>query len=177
MKSTPTNSSLGSWSRASSKLKRGIGIIQRLLQRPLRHQWLVFEATATLWVIKAMLRWLPFERWRTVLQRPIRGNTTAPLERVAEIVWAVDRVSQRWPRELPCLPRALTVHSMMARRYWSCQLEIGVALDANGKFEAHAWVEHVGQIIIGHVPNMERFSRLSASNAPGRVGPNDERLR
>ena len=137
----------------------------------------MFEAALTLWVIKAMLRWLPFERWRTILQRPIRQSAAPPMERVADVVWAVDRVSQHWPKELPCLPRALTVHAMMARRHWRCQLEIGVALDADGKFEAHAWVEHLGQVIIGHVPDMERFSRLSAWNAPERLVPRDERLR
>jgi hypothetical protein len=177
MKSNSSNSSRASWTRTMSKLRRGIGIVQRLLHRPLRLQWLVFEAAVTLWVIKAILVWLPFERWRAILQRPIRQGTNPPLERVAEVVWAVDRVSQRWPKALPCLPRAVTVHSMMARRHWNCQLELGVALDAEGRFEAHAWVEHLGQIIIGHVPDMSRFAKLSACNATERAASRDESLR
>jgi hypothetical protein len=160
MNATPNQPTRDPRAHAPSKFARSVSIGQRLLRRPLRQQWLVIEAFVTLWWVKAMLLGLPFERWRRFLQRPLRRSATAPVECVNEIVWAVDRVSRRWSTLLTCLPQAIAVHSIMARRHWNSKLEIGVAKDADGRFDAHAWVEHGGQIIIGQVPNMERFARL-----------------
>jgi hypothetical protein len=171
MNATPNRPTRDSRTQARSKFARSVGIGQRLLRRPLRQQWLVFEAFVTLWWVKAMLLSLPFERWRRYPQRPVRRSTTAPVERVNEIVWAVDRVSRHWSTVLTCLPQAIAVHSIMARRHWSSKLEIGVAKDADGRFDAHAWVEHGGQIIIGQLPNMERFARLPVWAPPEKAPP------
>ncbi|MGC4063579.1 MAG: lasso peptide biosynthesis B2 protein [Polyangiaceae bacterium] len=80
---------------------------------------------------------------------------------VAEIVWAVDRVSRRMPEQLACLPRGLAVCEMMLRRGISAHLEIGVARDERNRFMAHAWVVHRGNVIIGGVPNLDRYAKLS----------------
>jgi hypothetical protein len=120
----------------------------------------VAEAFFTLWTAKAMLWWLPFERLRSCLQRPVRNPDNVPVERLGEVVWAVKRVSRSWSTTLTCLPQAIAVHSILARRRWHSRLEIGVARNAAGEFEAHAWVELDGRVIIGQVPDLERFTRL-----------------
>lgn len=118
-----------------------------------------------------MLMGLPFERLRRFLQRPVQNATKAPSEYVSEIVWAVDRVSRQWPTVFTCLPQAIAVHSLLARRHWDSELEIGVAKDDNGQFEAHAWVERGGRVIIGQVPNMERFARLPVCSPRNEATP------
>jgi hypothetical protein len=145
----------------ASELRAGVGATGRLLRRPIRQQGLVLEAALTLWAAKTMVRVLSFDRWRRSTQQQYHQHSCPPpRERVAEIVWAVDRVSQCWSGILTCLPRALAVRSMMARRHWGCRLEIGVARDERGVFESHAWVEHEGEVIIGNVPNLERYAKL-----------------
>jgi hypothetical protein len=149
----------------SSKFARSVRLawerLRRLGRRPLRQQWLVLEACFTLLSVKAMLIALPFERWRRLLHRNVRsGSRVVERQAVAEIVWAVDRTSQFIPLNLTCLPRALSVQRMLARRRVMSELQIGVARDPSGRFEAHAWVEFEGEVMIGALPGLERFSRL-----------------
>lgn len=146
--------------RALSRFAGGVESVQHLARRPMRQQWLVVEAFFTLWTAKVMLLGLPFERFRRLLQRPVRHPDNAPVERLGEVVWAVTRVSRCWSGKLTCLPQAIAVHSILARRHWDSRLEIGVGKNAAGEFEAHAWVEQDGHVIIGQLPDLERFTRL-----------------
>jgi hypothetical protein len=141
---------------------------------------LVAEAALHLAAAKLVVTALPFERWRRVLQRAPRAAAGPAPEhlRVAELVWAVDRVSARFPQALTCLPRAIATRWMMEHRRWPATLEIGVRRDAQGKFEAHAWVEHEGRVIMGDVPHLETYVKLPPVPAePRRTagGPETER--
>ena len=160
MNSTSNERSRDPSSRGWANIKRNAGSVRRLATRSPGQNWLVVEAFITLWGAKAILRGLPFERVRRFLQRPGRGATPPPAVLVGDVVWAVDRVSRRWPTTLSCLPRAIAVHSILARRRFGSCLEIGVSKTESGGFEAHAWVELDGRVIIGQVPNLERFARV-----------------
>jgi hypothetical protein len=158
--------------RASSRFADGVQSLARLLRRSPRQQRLALEAAATLWAVKALTRATSFERWRHVLE-PMppaskRGGAVLGEREIAEVVWAVDQVSQRFPNALTCLPRALAVRRMLASRGVSTTLELGVARDDQGKFEAHAWVLYEGRVIIGQVPHLERYTKLPAW--PGQRG-------
>jgi len=146
------------WSRLTADLRR----VARLAERSPRERALVVEAALHLVAAKAMLRWVPFERWRGALQHaPEQRLRVTPGERqLAQLVWAVNGVGARFPERLNCLPRALAMRWMMQRRRWPNTLELGVARDPEGKFEAHAWLEHDGRVIMGLVPNLERFVKL-----------------
>lgn len=102
------------------------------------------------------------------MQRPTNHMATvaATPERLAEVLWAVERVSHGWSAVLNCLPRAVAVRSMMARRHWESELMIGVAIAADGSLRAHAWVEHCGKIVIGDMPDLEQYEKLP-------FGPNE----
>ncbi|MFT3926106.1 MAG: lasso peptide biosynthesis B2 protein [Myxococcales bacterium] len=145
-----------------SKLAPSLRSLSRLGRRSPREQLLVVEAAAHLVAAKAMLKLLPFEHWRSQLARePVQGSAVLPsAPRLSELAWAVNGVGARFPERLNCLPRALATRWMMQRRGWSSSLEIGVARDAQGNLEAHAWIEHEGQVVIGLVPNLERFQKL-----------------
>lgn len=148
--------------RVSSKLKAELRRAARLLRRPPRQQVLVAEAALHLAAAKAILVFVPFERWRTQLEsESIPGQQSLPeIRQVGELVWAINGVSSRFPESLNCLPRALATRWMMQRRQWPNTLQLGVARDVNGKFEAHAWIEHQGKIVIGMVPDLDRFVKL-----------------
>jgi hypothetical protein len=60
-----------------------------------------------------------------------------------------------------CLPQALAAQAMLHRRGIACTLRIGVARDAHDRLEAHAWVEVAGQVVVGNLPDLSRFERLT----------------
>lgn len=148
--------------QVSSKLKAELRRAVRLLRRPPRQQALVAEAALHLAAAKAILVFVPFDRWRTQLQHESTQpeENLPPIRQVRELVWAVDGISSRFPNSLNCLPRALATRWMMQRRQWPNTLQLGVARDAHGKFEAHAWIEYRGRVVIGMVPDLERFVKL-----------------
>jgi hypothetical protein len=123
---------------------------------------MAIEAFGTMAVIKLALRFLAFERWRRWLHRATRADARAlpNLETATRVVRAVNRATSVLPTDVSCLPRAISVHLMLARRGHGSALQLGVNRDATGKFEAHAWVEYGGEVIIGDVPDLGRYMRL-----------------
>lgn len=131
-----------------------------------RRWGLALEALATIWWFKLVLKTMPFRRYRHLLE-PESRTEPRPLgfERIAEVVWAVDRVSRRWAETLDCLPRALTVQRMLRRRGTSCRVRLGVAAAGAAAptgpgIRAHAWVERDGQVLIGALPDLDAFAPL-----------------
>jgi hypothetical protein len=57
-------------------------------------------------------------------------------------------------RRATCLEKSLAIWSLLGRQGVASQLRIGARND-NGKFEAHAWVEHNG-IAINEPENLHR---------------------
>lgn len=78
---------------------------------------------------------------------------------IDQAVWAVDTAANLLPFELLCLPRALATKYLL-RKLAALTLEIGIEINPNKAFEAHAWVERNGTIIIGHWPNTISYKRL-----------------
>jgi hypothetical protein len=151
--------------QVSSKLKAELRRALGLVRRPRRQQALVVEAALHLAAAKTILLFVPFERWRQQLKQESSPEEISGLPaavHVRELVWAVNGVGQRLPETLNCLPRALATRWMMQRRQWPNTLQIGVARNADGKFEAHAWIEYQGRVIMGLVPDLERFVKLPA---------------
>jgi hypothetical protein len=63
----------------------------------------------------------------------------------------VEVAARRVPRAT-CLVRALAAQALLARHGHPSQLRLGVARGADRAFEAHAWLERDGQILIGGGP-------------------------
>lgn len=80
-------------------------------------------------------------------------------ETIEKTVWAVDTAANLLPFELLCLPRALAAKYML-RKSPALTLEIGIEINPAKQFEAHAWVERNGSIIIGRWPETVSYQRL-----------------
>ncbi len=107
---------------------------------------------------------LPFGTWRRLLASVSRANPVGAKQgspTAGKIVWAVDAASRYMPGGAKCLARALTAQVLMSRRGYSPQLRIGVAKGEEGQLEAHAWVESQGQVVIGHLRDLSRFTPLA----------------
>lgn len=76
----------------------------------------------------------------------------------------VELASRLYPRAMTCLPRALALRWMLARRGIPADLQIGVQKSDSG-IRAHAWIELGGQPV-GESPDLlQRFNRLVLVNS------------
>jgi hypothetical protein len=73
------------------------------------------------------------------------------------IVEMVEAVSRRVPRA-SCLTQALSAQILLWLHGYSATLCLGVAHGADQQFQAHAWLERDGKILIGRSRN--RYARL-----------------
>jgi hypothetical protein len=113
-----------------------------------------------LW-IKAGLSFLPFSSFRKLFHwlSTSRSSVDMTEKETEEIVWAVSTAADLLPLELLCLPRALSTKFLM-RKASFITLEIGIEINPRKKFEAHAWVERNGKVIIGDWSNSVSYQRL-----------------
>ena len=150
---------------ASLERMQPFGVMHRFRRLPTRLRRLVVRASWLVPLVRLGLWLLPFGRVRgLVVREPATG---VPLRMAAErdgvvhdVVWTVVAVSRRVPRA-SCLTQALVAQRLLAEVGVASDLRIGVARDATGAFEAHAWLEHDGRVVLGEVDGMERFTPMS----------------
>lgn len=92
---------------------------------------------------------------------PVPGARPTP----ARVGWAVDVAGGVLPAGATCLPRALAARSLLARYGYAATVRIGVARDGTegdtgAGLAAHAWVEREGTVLVGHLPDLDRFVPL-----------------
>lgn len=122
---------------------------------------LFFRAWGTLAKWRVTLWCVPFLRWRDRLQ-PVCGvdeKEAASSGVLHDTVWAVERASRYLPGAT-CLVRALAARELLARSGLCAELRIGVAHDERGRFEAHAWLEYEGGVVLGSPDDATRFAPL-----------------
>ena len=56
-----------------------------------------------------------------------------------------------------CLAQALAARVLLERRGFDCRLRLGV-VRADGRFEAHAWLERGGRVVVGGA--VDRFATI-----------------
>jgi hypothetical protein len=122
---------------------------------------LLARAALTVAAIRLGLCVLPFARLRRLVARATKsraaGSASQPIERLA---WAV-MLTSRYVPKATCLTQALALQVLLGRQGQAAQLQFGVAHDANGRLEAHAWLESEGRIVIGGA-NRARYVAMSA---------------
>jgi len=122
-------------------------------------------------VLLALFRlsvWLvPFHRLRRLLAVGCSGPPTARKHvNPDQLEWAV-RVGSRY-LSAACLSQSLVLHWLLARAGYSSNIHIGVRIDPRAGFEAHAWVECNGRILLDLPHEMGRYTRLLVFEASTR---------
>ena len=128
-----------------------MGNLARLIALPAAERRLLLAAAGLLAAVRVGLWILPFRSVYGAVRsrRPSPRRAARPGESAPDrIVWAVETAARRVPRAT-CLVRALAAQALLARYGHSSQLRLGVARGAGRAFEAHAWLEADGQILIG----------------------------
>ncbi|MCF0073169.1 lasso peptide biosynthesis B2 protein [Dyadobacter sp. CY261] len=122
---------------------------------------LFLKASLCLSLIKFGLAVFPFNLFRKIFHwlTAARRVKEMPQAEIGRIVWAVDTAANLLPFELLCLPRALAAKYML-RKVPAVTLEIGIEINPAKHFEAHAWIERNGSIVIGQWPTTVSYRRL-----------------
>jgi hypothetical protein len=135
----------------------------------IRHRYVLLKTYLLLLLIRGGLALLPFKQllaW-VMAGSHSKGESVSQPQGISandvgvrRVVWAVERSSQLMPGGAKCLAKALTTYLLLGRRGYPPELRIGVAKSEAGALEAHAWVEVNGQVIMGNLPDLVRFTPL-----------------
>lgn len=140
--------------RALAELAR---TARKLVGLPADERGVMLQAALLLPAVLLVQSSLPFKRWRRLLTRPDPGPAARMVLDPDTIALAVDRARRGVPGVYKCLPVAYTGHLLLHRHGHRSTVQVGVARDAQGKVEAHAWVECQGRVLIGELPDLGRF--------------------
>ncbi|GAC1355309.1 MAG: hypothetical protein NVSMB42_13590 [Herpetosiphon sp.] len=126
-----------------------------------KQQRLITRTAVVLVAIRIALWVLPF---RIVCKFVLTAKPTASrlgfeAISISDIAWAVTAVSRYVP-SATCLTQALAAHILVKHDGFPALLRIGVAKTSTGHFQAHAWLESEGRIVVGQLANLTDFTIL-----------------
>jgi hypothetical protein len=124
---------------------------------------LLVAAGATTAAIRVALWTVPFRAVRAAVSRlaasrPRRSDDHGTLER---IIWSVHVASRFVPRAT-CLTQSLAAEILLKRHGYHAELRLGVAREGE-QFDAHAWVESNGRVVIGNI-DLSRYTAMHADS-------------
>lgn len=96
------------------------------------------------------------ERWGRLVDTP-RERGEPERASADRVVWAV-RTTSRYVPAASCLTQALAAHTLLDRRGLENELRIGVARNERREFEAHAWIEIDGEVVLGELDDLDRYT-------------------
>ncbi|NJM99254.1 MAG: lasso peptide biosynthesis B2 protein [Phormidesmis sp. RL_2_1] len=142
--------------------------LSQFLRLSWRQQSLLLYGYILLNTIRLALWILPFGRVRKLLAKVSQvwcsqpsGNTVS----VGFIVKVINLVSRYSPGVPRCLVRALTAQILLNHYGYSHQFHIGVAKNELDVFEAHAWIEYEGCVIVGQLSTLSRYRLMTNSTS------------
>jgi hypothetical protein len=123
--------------------------IRSLLRRDGGTRRILVESYLVVAAVRLALTVVPYAALRR-LRRPVVRLVTARSTRPFDERSVVDavRIASRHVTRATCLTQAIALHLMLARRGADSELVVGVA-STEGRFEAHAWVDRDGRVLIG----------------------------
>ena len=128
---------------------------------------LILRTFAPLAAMRVATWTLPFARVNRIseaMSRPMRAELKGARPSPDRIAWAVEHVSRVVPRGNNCLVRALATGIVLKRYGYPSELKIGVMKPAGGRFEAHAWLESGGIVVIGDF-QLDQYVPLAARDS------------
>jgi hypothetical protein len=137
-----------------------------IMQIGVQGRGLFLGAFITLGIIRVSLKLVPFKviiHILNQLQVKLLSRQSLPTQQpINQIRWAVNASTRYMPRQAKCLARALTLQILMQYYGYQPELRIGVAKTDAGMMEAHAWLEYQGNVVIGNLPDLDRYVVMPA---------------
>jgi len=136
---------------------RGLRTLTRLSSP---HRSLVLRALVIVACTRLALSVLSFRTLQHLINVSVRLPFSLPAEtQVTRLVWAVRAASKRVPAA-SCLTQSLALQFMMAQSGRAARIHIGVAKQSGSVFQAHAWVEYAGTVLLSELSEIESYSPL-----------------
>lgn len=137
--------------------------LHKFVRLPSTERSLLIKSGLLVGAIRLGLRLLPFQTVRRRIARLIMrpsGFQGKDHTSIDQVVWAV-RVVSRYVPDATCLTQALATQVLLSCHGYHTDLRIGVARSATGQFQAHAWVEKDGVVVIGGPASyLQRYTPL-----------------
>lgn len=125
--------------------------------------WRLFAAAFPLVLAVRISLWLlPFQSIHKFLLARSKGGTSdvqLSHPEIYKVCWGVSSAARRVPKA-SCLTQALVAQYLLLSKGVDAFLRLGVSRNSKGKFDAHAWVEVDGKIVIGENEELSRFIPL-----------------
>jgi hypothetical protein len=131
---------------------------------------LILGTFAPLLAMRLALWTLPFARVVRIseaMSRPMHTDAAGAKPSPDRIAWAVEHVCRVVPGGKNCLVRALATGIVLKRHGYPSELKIGVRKPTGGRFEAHAWLESGGNVVIGDF-QLDQYVPLAAHDSAAR---------
>jgi hypothetical protein len=136
--------------------------LRKFLRLSLADRVLLCQAWGLFLLAELALRILPLKSLLAVGQKLSLKTRQEPgaarPARVPHLAWLVEVAGRYAPVKATCLKQALVLSWLLGRRGIATTLRIGVAR-GGGSFEAHAWLEQDGQVLLG-LPASEGYEPL-----------------
>lgn len=139
----------------------------------LRNSYLLLVALFWLCRVRFGLWRSPFQELHAQLSFESRKKLFYPFRTrppLRHLIWAVDTSGRLMPDDVKCLAKALCAQAMAQQFNYDLDLRIGVAKPLDQSLDAHAWVVYQDRIILGNLPDLDKFIpllSLPASPAEG----------
>lgn len=176
------------WFRIAGKYALGMGSEQakppisrsyssrlgKFWRLPFSDKKLLARAAWQLSTVSLGLRLLPFSFWQRRMEgsphvEPASAGGGSP----ERMLWSVSVASGYVPGAT-CLVRALVAQSMLRRAGQSSQVRLGVSLRREDRFQAHAWLEQDGRILLGADDGALPYVPLPSAQVQARPEPERE---
>jgi|SRR6516165_5123088 hypothetical protein len=124
----------------------------KFFRLPAVEKRVLFQAAAWLVLLRVLLAAASFARVQRLVSRACGagapGVRCSGAPAPSRIGYLVAAAANLFPGTT-CLPRALATQVLLGRHGHGAELHIGVNRDSQGRFQAHAWVETGGRVVIG----------------------------
>lgn len=129
-----------------------MGIILSFIKLSSQDKILAIESIFWITVVRLMIWIFPFtfvhksvqNMTNSISKKDSKTEPMIPIQRIKFMIL----LSSRYVPRATCLVKALAGYIMFSRYGYTTLIKIGV-LNEDGVFEAHAWLEHCGIVILG----------------------------
>lgn len=142
--------------------RRTLDPLKRLVALPTHRRAIAIEAVITLGVARLLvrtvaIRWIARRLERQTIRPDVQAQEAPDIAR--EVGWAVRAAAAKTPWKSACLAQALAGRWMLGRRGLHGTIRLGVAKDADGHLQAHAWL-CAGDTVLTGGAQARRFTPL-----------------